>query len=358
MIRIFKRGDSKRKELEALLIQQSAILEKIREENEKLRKKLENAEKRLESAVKLFFPKLYSEKKPSSLEDFITVLVEGLDELRNREYREGSTLAAPSLKSIEDSQPMVDSEAIKVRLGRLEPVEREILKLVLEGFCTVKSVSEELRVGRNRAEKLLEKLRRIGFLDVLKIKSRSRHRTFRVYFPSPHGEVASEVLLGKPWSMLHSEVLKEKGLYMGNGELIKEAETRLRHAGYRVITELEEPSECYFKYSNGSHRADLAVYAVNSSGREVKVLIECESMSNPISQVMKMLDAYYEIFNKIYLVVSSGIAKRMMIQRVCYWAWRRREKEGLVFEVRVEAVDRLARLSSMSKFTVVRPSSK
>ena len=358
MIRIFKRGDAKRKELEALLNQQAAILEKIREENEKLHKKLENAEKRLESAVKLFFPKLYSEKKPSSLEDFITVLVEGLDELRNREYREASTVAVPSLKSIENSQPIVDSEAIRVRLGRLEPVEREILKLVLKGFCTVKSVSEELKVGRNKAEKLLEKLWRIGFLDVLKVKSGSRHRTFRVYFPSPHGEVASEVLLGKPWSMLHSEVLKEKGLYMSNEKLIREAETRLRHAGYRVVTEIEEPSECSFKYSGGSHRADLAVYAIDNRGLEVKVLVECESLSNPIGQVRKMLDAYYEVFKKIYLVVSSGLAKKMMIQRVCYWSWRRREIEGLVFEVRVEAVDRLARLSGMSKFIIIRPPSK
>ena len=81
-------------------------------------------------------------------------------------------------------------------------------------------------------------------------------------------------------------------------------------------------------------------------------------MSNPISQVRKMLDAYYEVFKRIYLVVSSELAKKMIIQRVCCWAWKRREKEGLVFEVRVEAVDRLARLSGMSKFIIIRPPSK
>ncbi|OYT38108.1 hypothetical protein B6U96_05125 [Archaeoglobales archaeon ex4484_92] len=81
-------------------------------------------------------------------------------------------------------------------------------------------------------------------------------------------------------------------------------------------------------------------------------------MNNPISQVRKMLDAHYEVFRMIYVVVYSELAKKMMIQRICCRAWKRREKEGLAFEVRVEAVDRLARLSGMSKFIIIRPPSK
>ena len=80
-------------------------------------------------------------------------------------------------------------------------------------------------------------------------------------------------------------------------------------------------------------------------------------MNNPISQVRKMLDAHYEVFRKIYLVVYSELAMKIMIQRVCCWAWKRLKK-GLVFEVRVEAVCRLARLSGMSKFIIIRPPSK
>ena len=88
---------------------------------------------------------------------------------------------------------------------------------------------------------------------------------------------------------------------------------------------------------------------------DIKVFIECESMSNPISQVTKMLDAYYEQFKRIHIIVSSGLARRMMVQRICYWAWRRREPDGFIFEARVEAVDRLTRISSMPKYLVVRP---
>ena len=355
MIWLFKKDDARLRELEALVIQQGELLEKLREENEKLRRKLADAERRLESTLKLFFPKLYHEKKPSSLEEMITVLVDGLDELRNKVSLEATreTIVQQAAKLQEEAKPFVDVNKIRIRLEKLEDEEKQALKLVLMGYCTVKSLRKELGIGKSKAERILDKLHRQGFLDVLRVTTRIQPKGYKVYFPSPHGEAASEVLLGMPWSMLHIQVLHEKSLYMDNEKLIKESEMRLKHAGYKVITEFENPSECVIKYSMGTHRADLVIY-----GEKAKIFMECESMSNPLAQVCKMLDAHYEYYKKIYIVVSSSLAKRMMIQRICYWAWKKRQPEGLVIEAKIEAVDRLTRLSAMSTYIINRPPSK
>ncbi len=347
-------------ELEALLVQYRELLERLQEENKALRETLDDAERRLKSLLKVFFPQLYAERRPEGVLDAIAALADGLDEWRSRLLAaEARAIVSPEASGDTTAEPgtSVDPRRVRVRLERLSDREREALELVLRGYCTVRAVSEALEVGRREAEHLLNSLQRQGVLDVLKVKTPRQAKGFDVFFPSPHGEVACEVLLGKPWSLLHAEVLKEKGLYLDNEKLIRETEIRLKHAGYeRVVTEFEDPSECTFRYSGGSHRSDLVVYALDSSGREVKVHIECESMSNPLYQVSKMLDAYLEAFGKIYLVVSSGLAKRMMVQRACYWAWRRRDRpEGFVFELRLEAVDRLTRIGYMPRYLVVRP---
>lgn len=57
-----------------------------------------------------------------------------------------------------------------------------------------------------------------------------------------------------------------------------------------MITEFQDPGKCTFRWSGGSHRADLVVWTIDKKGREVKVLLECEPMSNPLYQVEKMLD--------------------------------------------------------------------
>jgi len=349
-------------ELEALVVQQRELLEKLREENRELRETLADAERRLNSLAKIFFPQLYAERKPSGLGDLVSLLADGLDEWRARleeadQARDRVVSEASDTSGVE--RVRVDPQRIRARLGRLNEDEKLVLGAVLRGYCTVRAVSKELGFGLEKAGKLLGGLQRSGFLDVLRVRTPRDSRGFDVYFPSPHGEVAAEVLFGKPWSLLHAEVLKEKGLYLDNEKLIREAEIRLKHAGYeRVVTEFEDPSECTFRYSGGSHRADLAVYAIDTSGREVKVLLECESMSNPLYQVEKMLDAHREAFGRIFVVVSSGLAQRMMLQRVAYWAWKRRSAEGFVFEARIESIDRLARLSTMSKYIVVRPPAK
>ena len=351
--------EARLEELEALLVQQRELLEKLREENRELSEALADAERRLKSLAKIFFPALYAERKPGNLGELVSLLADGLDEWRAR------LVEAPRAENVVEASATgreagvggvrVDPRRIRARLERLGDEERRVLGLVLRGYCTARSLARELGDAQ-RAERLLEDLHRRGFLDFLRVKTPGDARGFRVYFPSPHGEVAAEVLLGKPWSLLHSEELKEKKLYMDNERLIMEAEVRLKHAGYeKVVTEFQDPGECTFRWSGGSHRADLAVWTVDKEGREVKVLLECESMSNPLYQVEKMLDAYLEQFGKIYVVVSSGLAKRMMLQRIAYWAWKRRSAEGFVFEARIEAIDRLARLGNMSKYIVVRP---
>ncbi len=357
---IWRRKDleARLEELEALVVQQRELLEKLREENRELKEVLADAERRLHSLAKIFFPTLYAGRRPENLGDLVSLLADGLDEWRTRlaeaPRAEGGVAEASATKV--EASVKVDPQRIRARLNRLDEEERRVLGAVLKGYCTVRAVSKELGLGLVKAGKLLAGLQRSGFLDVLRVKTPRDSRGFDVYFPSPHGEAAAEVLFGKPWGLLHSEELKEKKLYMDNEQLIKEAEIRLKHAGYeKVITEFQDPGECTFRFSGGSHRADLAVYAIDTSGREVKVLVECESMSNPLYQVEKMLDAYREAFGKIYVVVSSGLAKMMMVQRVCYWAWRRREPEGFAFEARVEAIDRLTRLGYMPRYVVVRP---
>ena len=344
-------------ELRALVVQYREIAEKLSRENKELKADLEDARRRLKSLLQIFFPELYREKSPASLGEMIAVLADGLDSWRRARLEASYAPEASTTPPPEETGVRVDPRRIRARLQRLDEAEREVLELALRGYCTVKAVSEALGVRRERAEGLLAALRRRGFLDVLRVKTPRDAKGFKIYFPSPHGEVACEVMVGKPWSLLHAEELKERGVYVDNERLIKEVELRLKHAGYeRVVTELEDPSECTFRYSGGSHRADLSVYAVDKEGREVKVYLECESMSNPLYQVEKMLDAHFEAFGKIYVVVSSGLAKRMMLQRVCYWAWRKRNRpEGFVFEARVEAVDRLTKLGYMPRYLVVRP---
>jgi len=348
---IFRRDNKRLEELEALIVQYRELLGKLRNENEYLRNMVDDAEHRLESVLKIFFPELYHLRKPKGLGEMITVLVDGLDDIRRRQ----SVVKAPArpVEPTEEAGEAVDAARIRARVRKLSRDCVEVLKHVLMGFCTINSISEELKMGRSKAEKMLNGLVRRGFLDVLKVKTPRNKRGYDIFFPSPHGEVASEVLLNKPWSLIHVEVLKEKGLYVDNEKLIREAEIRLKHSGHKVVTELDDPSECTFRYTGGSHRADLAVY-IDS----IKVFIECESMSNPLGQVSRMLDAYYEQFKKIYVVVGSGLAKRMMVQRISYWAWRRREPNGFVFEARVEAINRLTRISNMPKYIVIRPSVK
>ncbi|RLE79089.1 MAG: hypothetical protein DRJ52_09120, partial [Thermoprotei archaeon] len=257
----------------------------------------------MQSALKVFFPELYARKKPSDLDQALRLLVDGLDSMRRelqrlREERKVSPEATG--ETLREERP--DAQRIKARLRKLSEKEVEALKLALMGFCTVNSLLREMKIEWREADALLSRLHDKGFLDVLRVKPSREPRGFPVFFPSPYGEVASEVLFGKPWGLIHAEVLKERGAYMDNLKLIREAEVRLKHAGYRVVTELEDPSECTFKWSGGSHRADLAVYAFDKAGREVKVFLECESMSNPLSQVEKMLDAHYEQFKKIFVV--------------------------------------------------------
>jgi len=351
---IWPKKRSREEEYRALLIQYEEILSKLRRENKELKKRLEDAERRVQSALKLFFPELYAKKKPSDLDQALRLLVDGLDSMRRELQRlRESRIVSPEAtgETLQEERP--DAQRIKARLRKLSEKEVEALKLALMGFCTVNSLSREMKIEWREADALLSRLHDKGFLDVLRVKPSREPRGFPVFFPSPHGEAAAEVLFEKPWSLVHAEVLKEKGAYLDNLRLIKEAEVRLRHSGYRVVTELEDPSECTFRYSEGNHRADLVVYAFDKTGREVRVFLECESMSNPISQVEKMLRAHMEAFGKIYVVVSSGLAKRMMLQRACLWAWR--EKRELVFEVRVEEVGCLTRLSSMPKYIIVRP---
>lgn len=279
--------EARLEELEALLVQQRELLEKLREENRELREALADAERRLESLAKVFFPNLYAERKPGNLGELVSLLADGLDEWRTRlsettqtHDRVVSEGSAPD-KEAGVGGVRVDPRRIRARLERLGDEERCVLGLVLRGYCTARSLAKELGDAQ-RAERLLEDLHRRGFLDFLRVKTPGAARGFRVYFPLSHGEVAAEVLLGKPWSLLHSEKLKEKKLYMDNKRLIMKAEVRLKHAGYeKVVTEFQDPGECTFRWSEGSHRADLAVYAIDTSGREVKVLVECESMSNP-----------------------------------------------------------------------------
>ena len=345
---IFRRDSKRLEELEALILQYRELLGKLRDENEYLRNMVDDVERRLESVLKIFFPELYHLRRPRSLGEMITVLVDGLDLWRRRVV----TSEAPRKSDIREvkEHSIVDADRIRARIKRLSGDELEVLRHVLMGYCTVNAVHEELNISRRKADLILNNLVRQGLLDVLKVKTPRNKKGYDVFFPSPHGEVASEVLLNKPWSLLHAEVLKQNNLYIDNEKLIREAEVRLKHAGYRVVTELDDPSECTFKYSGGSHRADLVVID------DIKVFIECESMSNPINQAGKMLDAYYEQFKRIHIIVSSGLARRMMVQRICYWAWRRREPEGFIFEARVEAIDRITRISNMPKYIVIRPS--
>ena len=344
---MFKRR-SREKELESLLVQYKELLGKVVKENRVLKKTVEDAEHRLESLLKIFFPNLYSERKPANILEMISVLADGLNEMRSTTIKDYAEASTPSGEPVEE----IDKTKIKRRVQKLSKLEKKVLGWVLKGFYTVNSLSQRFNMSRREVEKVLDRLHGKGFLDVLRVKSSST--VFPVFFPSPHGEVACEVLFSKPWSLLHYETLRELGQYLDNRELVKMAGLRLRHAGYKVVTEYENPSECTFKWSKGSHRADLVAYAYDKSGREVTVYLECDSMSNPLTQVSKMLDAHYEQHKKIYVIVSSTLAKRMMLQRITYWAWRKREET--ILEARIESIDKLSRLSSMTKYIIVRPS--
>ena len=348
------RKRAREEEYRVLLIQYRELLEKLQRENSELREALEDARRRIEAMLKLFFPDLYAKRRDRSLDEAIRLLADGLDSWR-RELQERER-ALTRLKALKETCIEVpDLEKVRDKLRQLNEAEIEALKLALMGYCTTRSLSEEMGIAWKEAESILEDLCGRGFLEVLRVKTGRSSRGIPVFFPSPYGEAASKVLLSKPWNLVHAEVLKDKGMYVGNSELIRRAEVRLRQSGYKVVTEFDDPSECSFQYSKGVHRADLAVY-VNSQKRQVmKILVECESMSNPVSQVSKMLDAYYEKFRRIFIVVGSRLARRMMVQRACYWAWRKGE---LVMELRVESIDRLNRLESMPKYVLTRLTSR
>ncbi|MCD6563835.1 MAG: helix-turn-helix domain-containing protein [Thermoproteales archaeon] len=356
-MKLFKHKKKDSHENNPLLVQYIELLDKLRNENTFLKRKIDDAERRLDSILKIFFPNLYSEKKPKSLDEMIELLVDGLDEMRNRDTI--NIIGQEASEHLQEPYEEIDHKKIMYRLARLSGKEKKILGLVLEGYCSVNSVSDETGLDRRTVGRILRELHEKGFIDVLNVRTPSSSKVVSIYFPSPHGEVVCEILYNMPWSLLHANILKDKGMYVDNKSLIETALNRLRHAGYKVISEREDPQQTTFRYDSSIHRADLVVYAFDKDGNEVKIYVECESMSNPIKQFSKMLDAYYHLNRKIYVIVSSSLAKRMMLQRIAYWAWHKRdEPEGFVFEVRIESIDRVTRLGYMPRYIIVRPGLK
>lgn len=330
-------------ELEALLKQHRALLDNLLEENERLKMELMQAEYGLKQILRRFYPELYPKASNATLRELVDTLKEALEASRARTRREISGSLEEGVHIMSRRQHSTEPSNI----DNLREEEVEALKLVLRGYCTVKSLSEKMRLKYTEASKLLLDLSSKSLIRLTVVRTSSSRRGIKIYFPSELGLKACEHLLGVPWSMLHSEELKSIKMYADNSALAREAAKRLAAAGYKVVTEYEDPEMCSFRWSGGSHRADLAVEVPGRSGEKI-VLVECESMSNPLRQVVKMLDAYEEAFGKIFVVVSSLPAKRMMLQRIAYWSWRRGFKG--VFEARVEEAGKVYRLGYFPKY--------
>ena len=180
---------------------------------------------------------------------------------------------------------------------------------------------------RNRLSSLVD----AGWLDVLKVKYLRGKRIFDIYFPSPHGLIACEKLLGASWTFAQADYLKKINEFLSDEELIENAKERLKHSHDKVVSVGDDSTSCLIRYSEGSHRADLWV-----DGK----FVECESLSNDLDQTIRMARALHEVQGEVVVVVCSVHALRMMLQRLCLSSWRL----GYSLKIRIACLDELSHL--------------
>ena len=336
---IFKKIDNSRLiELEAYIKQLESFIDKFRSERDELTEKLRVIEWRLKGLIRVYFPSRF--KSSLTVDECLTILSEELEhisELLSKVRSESKAEIIAGNNSLVEERSRVYS-----RLDRLDDSLRNILYHVLLGYCTVNSLAKYLNLRSKSVKEKLSSLVDLGWLDVLKVKYLRSKQLFDVYFPSPHGLIACEKLLGASWTFAQADYLKKIGEFLSDEDLIENARERLKHSHDSVVSVRDDSTKCLVRFSEGSHRADLRV-----DGK----FVECESLSNDLDDTIRMVRALSEVQGEIIVVVSSVHAMRMMLQRLCLASWRL----GYSLRVRISHINELSHLEAMRKFMVLRP---
>ena len=352
-----RRDRVERERLELYARELERLYESAVEEKSRLERLLKEAREKALRLVEEYAPLSY--KSNMGLLEALKVIERRLEELE----RENAQLSAELERLREEiniaqrapeEREGLEDEPVRVglglesvlRVGReqalrrwegLSEFEREVFFRILVGNCREEFLGRrELKAKSALVEK--------GLVRVVKVRRLSgRMAVFEVFFPSPLGvkvcelvEVSKEVGGVNPWTFLQHTFVRKKGFTMSHGELVDAVVEKFRHSNYEFTLDERE-----LLVPSTDHRADVLVF------RPVEVYVECETLANSLEQTFKMLDAYLKAGREYCIVVASPEAERMMMQRLCFYAWE--TGRSLYFKIAT-----LRDLPNMSSYVILR----
>ena len=299
------------------------LYQSLLEENKLLKKELEEVRRKVLEIVERYAPLKYSSKL--TVLEALNVIEYKLKRLVTETNRLEEKLR--ELESDEAQKPKlpVAQEAPRIGLGlenlrkisreqalrkweRLTRLEKEVFYKILVEYFTENHFPRQKDFIKAKS-RLIEK----GFIRVLEVRKISGKISFyEVYFPSPLGVKVCECIdFGEgvsPWTFLQYSYAKKRGYTLDHSQLVEKTVEKLRHANYELS--LDELSLVV-----RGHKADILVV------KPRETYIECETLSNTLEQLFRMLDAYTESQKEYCIVVASQQAKYMYLQRICFYAW-------------------------------------